>query len=69
MRQITPPRQYDFSNEALFREEAVRADNENLKTRKDAYLIQGERLIMKSPNGTLYAMSVSNAGATVWTAI
>ncbi len=29
----------------------------------------GSRIVMTAPNGTRWALSVSNAGATVWTAL
>lgn len=39
------------------------ADKKTIKTDRSI-----NRLLFVSPNGTLYYMSVSNAGATVWTA-
>ena len=39
------------------------ADNENLKTDRDNDVGPRGRLILRSPNGTRYALKVSDAGA------
>jgi hypothetical protein len=59
---------YDQSNENQAREEIRRADSENWKRQRDIEM-SSDRLILHSANGTRWAMSVSNAGATVWTAL
>lgn len=41
----------------------------NFKKAQDIRLQRGERLIMPSPDGTLWIVSVSNAGAMVVTAL
>lgn len=46
-----------------------RADAQNRKKMADVEIARGERLIMTSPDGTRWVLSVSNAGATVWTAL
>lgn len=63
------PETYNRSNEQQLREELRRADGENFKKGRDVRLEQGERLIMRSPNGTQWIVSVSNAGAIVVTAL
>jgi hypothetical protein len=59
--QPAPP-QYSRDDQQALRREASRADRENFKKLQDVRLENGERLILKSPNGTLYAVVVSNAG-------
>jgi hypothetical protein len=45
------------------RNESERADSENFKKLRDLRLENGERIILKSANGTLYALVVSDGGA------
>jgi hypothetical protein len=60
--QPAPP-SYSRDDQQTLRREAERADRENFKKLQDVRLENGERLILKSPNGTLYAIVVDNAGA------
>lgn len=57
------PDQYDPSDQSQMRGTLEREDKKNLK-RTEAL----SRLLFASPDGTRYYLSVSNAGATVWTA-
>ena len=57
------PGQYDKTDQDHFRGQVKTEDAKNIK-RAEAL----DRLLFKSPDGTLYYLSVSNAGATVWTA-
>lgn len=63
------PAQYDRTEQQQTRDELDRRDAANYKKRQDIDMDPATVLIMTSPNGTRYAMSVSNAGATVWTAL
>ena len=56
------PQTYTRDDQQAVRREVDRADRENLKKLQDIRLENGERLILKSPNGTLYAITVSDAG-------
>jgi hypothetical protein len=53
---------YDLPNEQQFREDIRRKDDENFKRGRDVRLENGERLILRSPNGTQFSITVSNAG-------
>jgi hypothetical protein len=57
-----PPDTYSPRDQALLREEIRRADADNFKRGRDLE-IAGGRVILTSPNGTRYALTVSNAGA------
>lgn len=57
------PAQYDTTDQDRMRGEIAKADGQNIK-RTEAL----DRLLFKSPDGHLFYLSVSNAGATVWTA-
>jgi hypothetical protein len=59
--QPAPPH-YSRDDQQTARRELQRADRENFKKLQDVRLENGERLILKSANGTLYAVVVSNAG-------
>lgn len=43
--------------------ELVREDERNRKIGRDVTLLVGERIILKSPDGTRWAVTVNNAGA------
>ena len=58
-----PPRDYDPSAEAQRNQLIEAADATNHKRGSDVELGLNERIIMRSPNGTRYAITVSNAGA------
>ncbi len=63
------PLQYNHKDQANVRKALQEADQQNLKTRRDVYLVQGERLIMKDTvTGTSYAVTVAS-GALVLTAV
>lgn len=63
------PGKYDQSNEQNAREQIRKADMENFKRGRDVRLEQGERLILRSPDGTAWSITVSNAGTITATAI
>ena len=63
MRLQTPSRDYSTTDQALMRETIVREDEANLKTTRDNVIPNNIRLVLTSPNGTKYALSVSDAGA------
>lgn len=56
------PPQYSQSDQQRVRTAMDKADKANLKQGKDVFLVQGERLVIKSPNGTQYKIVVSDAG-------
>ena len=55
-----PSQTYDARNEAQARASLERADALNLKTNKAA-----DRILLRAPNGSVWALSVSNAGTVV----
>lgn len=63
MRLQSAPAQYSITDQNLLREALGRADDENLKRVADIILPNNIRLVLTSPNGTKYALAVSNAGA------
>lgn len=63
------PLEYSARDQANMRKALQEADQQNIKTRRDIYLVQGERLILKSPNGTKYALTVDNSGVLSTTAV
>jgi hypothetical protein len=63
------PDKYDQANEQQLRNTLRRADTENFKRGRDVRLQQGERLIMKSANGTLYQIKVNDDGTLTTVAI
>ncbi len=69
MRLPDPQPNYNQSDEARRNREIELSDRENLKRQQDIELVSGMRLIMSSPNGTRYKITVSNAAAIVVTAI
>ena len=56
------PERYSREDQQAARREADRIDRGNFKKLQDVRLENGERLILKSANGTLYALVVSDAG-------
>lgn len=66
-----PPERYDARAEATRNAELEREDAKNRKVNQDIELVNsgGARLILRSPNGTRYNITVSNAGALVVTAL
>jgi hypothetical protein len=68
MRLPRPAPRYDLHDQAEFRTALERADNANHKRNSDVE-IGAARLILTSPNGTRYALAVSNAGVLTAVAI
>ena len=69
MRLPTPPAKYDPSYEAQKNVLLEQADQLNVKRLLDVEVISPQRLILRSPNGTRYALVVSNTGVLSATAI
>lgn len=63
-----PPQQYEPSAEAQRNQMIEQADSQNHKRGSDVELGPGERLILRSPDGSRWAVTVSNAGALEVTA-
>jgi hypothetical protein len=57
------PIAYDRTDEANTRRLLYLADEQNLKSTDDLILGSGGRLVLRSANGKLWVVSVSNAGA------
>jgi hypothetical protein len=57
-----PPPRYDERDQTDVRAKIEQADDENVKRNRD-YEVGAARIILKSPDGTRYAITVSNAGA------
>jgi len=56
------PAAYSQSNEAAARQAIEAADRDNFKKGQEVELARGERLILRSPNGSRFAVTVDNAG-------
>jgi hypothetical protein len=54
--------QYSQGNENRFRADAARRDGESLKRGRDIELAAGERLILRSPDGSRFYLSVADDG-------
>lgn len=65
----TPGTNYDPRAEAVKNRVLEQADAMNLKRQADIDVVSGSRLILTSPNGTRYSITVSNAGALAATAV
>jgi hypothetical protein len=65
----SPPHKYDRAHAQQVLEELRRSDQENFKSGRDVRLERGERLILRSPNGTRFKITVDNAGVISATAI
>lgn len=63
-----PPDRYTPSTEGARNREIEQADAQNYKRDRDV-LIVGNRLVLRSPDGTLFQIEVSNAGALSATAL
>lgn len=61
MKLPTPPGTYSRLDQVEVRRQAELADQQNHKRNRDVEIGQA-RLILTSPNGTRYAVTVSNAG-------
>lgn len=62
MRLPVPPSRYDQSTEAQRNLTLEQADLQNLKRQADVEVVEPQRLILRSPNGTRYKITVSNTG-------
>lgn len=63
-----PTQQYSEQDQSVTRSMVEQADAENHKRNRDIEVSPG-RLIIKSPNGTRYSITVSNTGTITATAI
>lgn len=63
------PQTYNAAEQQSTRRLIEAADGQNFKKRMDVKLLNGEKLILMSPNGTLYYLTVSNAGVLTATAV
>ena len=63
-----PTERYDAQDQTAMRSLVEQSDSMNYKRNQDVEIAQG-RLILKSPDGTRYVISVSNAGAISATAL
>jgi hypothetical protein len=59
---------YDLRNETELRAALEREDRNNQKLTRDV-VIEGRRLVLVAPDGTRFALTVSNAGALAAVAI
>lgn len=66
MKLPTPRPQYDLTDQANVRRLLEQADQQNLKRGQD---IEGSRVILRSPSGTRYQITVSDAGTLSATAL
>ena len=57
-----PPQIYDASHENEKNRTLEAEDLLNRKKRQDLEIVSNERLILSSPNGTRYQITVSNSG-------
>lgn len=58
----SPPPDYSPDDQRNMRNALMSEDAKNMKRLQDIRLENGERFILKSPNGTLYYLKVDNAG-------
>ena len=63
-----PPSKYDEKDQIALREAIERADGENVKKGQN-YDLGTSLLILTSPNGTRYAVTVDNAGTLSTSAV
>tara|TARA_B000000532_G_scaffold168763_1_gene136435 strand:+ start:674 stop:883 length:210 start_codon:yes stop_codon:yes gene_type:complete len=64
-----PPQEYDLIFEIERNREIEAEDLLNRKKQQDVEISGNERLILSSPNGTRYQITVSNSGTLTATAI
>ena len=69
MRLPTPPSQYDPIYESQKNLLIEQADLQNHKRQADMEIVEPQRLILRSPNGTKYVISVNNSGVLSATAL
>lgn len=66
---IVPESNYSRDNEIQHRADMDRRLERTHSRERDLELRKGQRIIMRSPNGTRYALTVSDAGAIVVTSL
>lgn len=69
MKLPSPPPRYDATFEAQRNQFLEQADLQNHKRLADIEVVLPQRLILRSPNGTRYVISVSNLGVLSATAL
>lgn len=69
MKLPTPPLQYNPVIEAQRNQLLEQADIQNHKRLADLEIVAPQRLILRSPNGTRYVISVDNSGTLSATAL
>jgi hypothetical protein len=69
MKLPTPPGNYDPAYESQRNLFIEQADTQNHKRLTDIEVVLPQRLILRSPNGTRYVISVSNSGVLSATAL
>lgn len=69
MKLPNPPVRYDPSFEAQRNGFIEQMDQQSFKRQADVEIVLPQRLILRSPNGSRWVISVSNAGALVVTAL
>jgi hypothetical protein len=62
MKLPSPPPQYDPKYEGEKNRVLEQSDFQNLKRLADVEVVDPQRLILRSPNGTRYKITVSNSG-------
>lgn len=62
MKLPSPPPQYDPLYEGEKNRVLEQSDFQNLKRLADVEVVDPQRLILRSPNGTRYKITVSNSG-------
>lgn len=63
------PDKYDQRNESAMRETLKLTDQKNRKRQADLEIAGKERLILSSPDGTRFSITVDNAGTLAATAL
>ena len=63
------PDKYDRRDQQAVRLELKKADAENLKFGRNIELARGEKLILRSPDGSQFYLTVDNGGALTATAL
>lgn len=58
----TPPERYTQTVESERNRTIENADKQNLKRQQDVEFVSGARLILRSPNGTRFNITVANDG-------
>jgi hypothetical protein len=66
---IRAPGTYDVVNEGQFRAAVEKADRENIKRGRDIELANDERLILRSPDGSRFYLTVANDGTLTATGL